>query len=267
MSILQQKRILVISDDSSFLGELTPLLEEQLAIVSTATYQTYEIAGAPVKSDVIILDHCSPIGVCGRILSSIHTTNQSATVPILAIISQNDPQLIEQVLVDGASDYATRHEPVDLVVAKLKSLLGTPRDLFAPGDIDITEYQNVTVKHGLRVYVVEDDPLLRNLLKHKFEQQNIAAAFSADATNVLTKMLAFKPTVVILDLMLPGSSGFEILEKMQAEPNLKSVPVVVFSNRDSSEDRQRATELGAKKFYVKAVTSLSELVDVLQEVS
>jgi CheY-like chemotaxis protein len=54
---------------------------------------------------------------------------------------------------------------------------------------------------------------------------------------------------------------------MQKEPDLKPLPVVVFSNRDNPEDRERAEQLGVDRFYVKAITDLSELVDTLYEIT
>ena len=266
MSILAKKNITIISDNASFATKLKEILEAESASPSILTYHTYDISGLTNHTDLVIIDHCSPTGVCGKVMTTLKSNSSSAALPVLAIIQEHDPVVVEQVLLAGASDFATHGEPSEVITIKLKSLLSSPADTFSSGDIDITEYENSPLKQDLRVYVIEDDPLLGNLLRHKFNQHNIIAAFSNDGVGVIQKMSSFKPSVVVLDLMLPGVSGFDILKDMQANPDLSEVPVVVFSNRDSSEDRAKAHALGAKKFYVKAVTSLSELVDILQEV-
>jgi len=67
--------------------------------------------------------------------------------------------------------------------------------------------------------------------------------------------------------MLPGRSGFEVLTEIKNDKKLSDVPVVVFSNRDGQEDRQKASELGAKGFYVKAMTDLSELIETIESLT
>jgi DNA-binding response OmpR family regulator len=63
--------------------------------------------------------------------------------------------------------------------------------------------------------------------------------------------------------MLPGEDGFDLLKKIKSNPATAAVPVLIFSNKDSQEDRKLAAELGATGFYVKAMTDLSELLDII----
>jgi len=267
MSILALKHILIITDDANLFSEVATLLEQQLATVRTQSYKTFMVAGAPPKTALIILDHCSPDGICSQLLGQLTKDPKFSTTPIVAVVEPGSSTNVEEVIAQGASDYFLRNESSEGIVDKIKSLLGAPGDYYAPADIDISEYESNAEPSTLRVFVVEDDPLLRNLLGHKFLQHNIPVQFSPDGKGAIEQMRQFSPNVVILDLMLPGYSGFDLLADMQQDSQLAAIPVVVFSNRDSAEDRARATELGAKKFYVKAVTSLSELVQILIEVT
>jgi DNA-binding response OmpR family regulator len=82
--------------------------------------------------------------------------------------------------------------------------------------------------------------------------------------NVLPAMRQFNPDVIVLDLMLPGRSGFEVLAEVKADDKLQQVPVIIFSNKDTAEDKQKAQDLGARGFYVKAMTDLSELIELIE---
>lgn len=67
------------------------------------------------------------------------------------------------------------------------------------------------------------------------------------------------PDIVLLDLILPKMSGFDFLRDIKAMPHLKDIPVVVLSNLDDQTDKERALELGAADYFVKANTDLSML--------
>ena len=69
------------------------------------------------------------------------------------------------------------------------------------------------------------------------------------------------PDAVVLDLVLPGMSGFDILEIVRKEDRLKNVPAMILSNLSKQSDIERAKALGAQKFLVKASVSLDQIVD------
>jgi DNA-binding response OmpR family regulator len=115
------------------------------------------------------------------------------------------------------------------------------------------------------VFTVEDDSLLRNLLASKFEKSKVPFEISSDGEDLINKLKVFRPQIVVLDLMLPGKDGFELLEEIRADADTAEIPVIIFSNKDSSDDRKRAAELGAKGFYVKALTDLSDLMVTIEK--
>ena len=106
-----------------------------------------------------------------------------------------------------------------------------------------------------KVLIVEDDEFLRSLTAKRLEKENYQIVIAADGEQALAMIGTEKPDLVLLDLLLPGVNGFEVLEKMQ-----KSMPVVVFSNLGQREDIERAEKLGADDFLIKANFTLDDVV-------
>ena len=119
----------------------------------------------------------------------------------------------------------------------------------------------------VRVFGVEDDSLLRMLLSTKFEMSSVAFDFSEDGVGVTERIREFKPTVILLDIMIGGVNGLDLLQEIKRTTDLRHIPVVMFSNQDSYEERARATTLGASEYLVKATTDLSDLIKLLTRLS
>jgi DNA-binding response OmpR family regulator len=77
---------------------------------------------------------------------------------------------------------------------------------------------------------------------------------------------SFKPDAVVLDLLLPKKNGFEVLEILKSDQELKIIPVVVVSNLGEDSDIKRALSLGAADYYVKSEHPLNEIVEKVENV-
>ena len=75
-----------------------------------------------------------------------------------------------------------------------------------------------------------------------------------------------KPTIILLDLLLPKIDGFEILRVVKADPALKNIPVIVLSNLGDETDIKKAKDLGAQDYFVKADTKLEILSEKVKKV-
>ena len=106
---------------------------------------------------------------------------------------------------------------------------------------------------GPNVLVVEDDPFLVRAYEVMLQSQGYVVRVAPDGEAAL-QMLAEGPlpAVVLLDLMLPKKSGFEVLESIGKNERIKSVPVIILSNLGQAADIERAQALGAKAYFVKA---------------
>jgi DNA-binding response OmpR family regulator len=74
------------------------------------------------------------------------------------------------------------------------------------------------------------------------------------------------PDIILLDILLPGLNGFQVLEKVKANDKSKNIPVILLSNLGQKEDIEKGVKLGAAKFLVKATVTLDEIVDEITKV-
>ena len=111
-----------------------------------------------------------------------------------------------------------------------------------------------------KIFIVEDDEFLRSLTVKRLEKENYNIAVAADGEQALKHLGTDSPDLVLLDLLLPGVDGFQVLEKMQGDANLSKIPVVVFSNLGQREDIEKAKGLGASDFLIKANFTLDDVV-------
>ncbi|MBL7259914.1 response regulator transcription factor [Paractinoplanes lichenicola] len=100
-----------------------------------------------------------------------------------------------------------------------------------------------------RVLVVDDDPGLRGLLTSALRFAGYEVDVAADIPQALDRVLASPPDVIVLDVMLPGGTGFDVLTMLRARSI--AVPVLFLTARDAVEDRVRGLQLGGDDYVVK----------------
>lgn len=110
-----------------------------------------------------------------------------------------------------------------------------------------------------KLLLVEDDPFLSSLLKARLAKEGFVVAYAADGEEALGLLRKEKPDLVLLDLILPKKSGFEVLEIIRDDPRLVKLPVMIVSNLGQESDIARGKELGAVAYFIKAKTSIDVL--------
>ena len=115
------------------------------------------------------------------------------------------------------------------------------------------------------ILVVEDDYFLRNLLLHKIEQEKLPFDTAVNGSEALEKIKTKIPAVIILDLVLPDTDGFEVLEKIKKQPDTKDIPVIVVSNLGQKDEIERCLKLGANDYLIKANFTPKEIVEKIRE--
>lgn len=114
------------------------------------------------------------------------------------------------------------------------------------------------------ILVVEDDSDVRRLVTHTLVEAGHEVAAARDGEGALQMLLAGRPEVMVLDLMLPGMDGFQVLAEMTARGLTERVKVLVLTARGAEQDWQRAFELGAVRYVTKPFDP-RELRDMVAE--
>jgi len=116
------------------------------------------------------------------------------------------------------------------------------------------------------ILIIEDDAFLRELLGKKLSSSGYNVSEAIDGKKGLELVDAIKPDLVLLDLLLPGVDGFEVLEKIKANPMTASIPVIILSNLGQKEDVDKGLKLGAADYMIKAQFTPEEIILKVQEI-
>ncbi len=118
----------------------------------------------------------------------------------------------------------------------------------------------------IAVLVVEDDKFLRELLARKLKASGFDVMSAIDGKEVAKKIEEKTPQLILLDLVLPGVDGFEILKELKGDPKTKQIPVIVLSNLGQKEEVEKGIKLGASDYLIKAHFTPDEIINKIRTV-
>lgn len=105
------------------------------------------------------------------------------------------------------------------------------------------------------IFIVDDQMYIRKMLQMVLQENGYITREFANGNEFLGFIQTMneneKPMLILLDIMMPEINGFEILQKLSADENLKDIPVIIISARNQKEDVLQALKLGAKDYMVK----------------
>lgn len=115
---------------------------------------------------------------------------------------------------------------------------------------------------GKRVLLIEDEPNIIEAISFILSRDGLEVVTHSNGHDAMDVVRARVPDVLILDVMLPGKSGYEILRELREQTDTKSLPVLMLTARGQTKDRQMAEEVGASRFMTKPFAN----AEVLQAV-
>lgn len=117
-----------------------------------------------------------------------------------------------------------------------------------------------------KILIIEDDKLLKDLLIKHLEDAGYAVFHSIDGEEGIKKARTEKPDLILLDLVLPGINGFDLLKEIKKDSSeIKNIPVLILSNLGQGDDIRRGIALGAEDFLIKAHYILPEIVEKINK--
>ena len=117
---------------------------------------------------------------------------------------------------------------------------------------------------GLHILIAEDDPFIIESLTFLLTREGFGVSSVSDGKDVLSALHRDRPDLLILDIMLPSSNGFDILQSLRADAGLKGTAVLVLTAKGQEADRRRMIELGANDFMTKPFSNAG-LIDKVHD--
>jgi DNA-binding response OmpR family regulator len=257
---MANKNVLIIEDDV-FLGDV---LVKKLNSAGFTAYLARDGAIGlsqlrELKPSILLLDIILPTLSGYDILEEKNKDTSIKDIPVIVISNSGQPVEIDKALSMGVKDYLVKaqFDPEEVIVKVKREL--EKNDRVAAG------LSGGGLK-GKKVLWVEDDQFLSDIISRKLQAEGAELTHSTSGEEALSVVEKINPDVVVLDILLSGIDGFEILKRIKANDSLKKIPVILLSNLGQKSDVEKGTTLGAAKFLVKATMTLDEIVDEIQQV-
>lgn len=114
------------------------------------------------------------------------------------------------------------------------------------------------------ILIVEDEALLAQAMEEGLKEAEYDVDVVGAGDQVLSRMKGKKYSLVLLDIVLPGIDGFEVLRQIKADPPLADTKIVMLTNLGQMSEIDRAMDMGAADYVIKANIDLGKLVDLVK---
>lgn len=119
-------------------------------------------------------------------------------------------------------------------------------------------------KERKTILLVEDDLLLLEVLKDQIAKEGFVVQTTVNGLEVADLARKYSPSLILLDLIIPGIDGFAVLKELKADDALIKIPVVVLSNLDKESDIKSTIALGAVEHIIKANVKVEDILKVIK---
>lgn len=274
-----RKKVLIIEDELAHLDVMQQKLKKEGYEVAAATDGEAGYAMITTTNpDIILLDVILPKLNGFDILERMKKDN--IHTPVIVVSNSGQPVEVDRALALGAIDFLVKAEfdPSD-VVEKVRHVLGGSSASASTGGPTMPSARvassalplsSAVVGGGdartLKILIIEDDRFLRDLIQQKLTKEGFTTLIAVDGEEGAKITKEQKPHLILLDLILPGMDGFEILRKLKGDSETSAIPVIVLSNLGQKEDMDRAMKAGADDFMVKAHFTPTEIISKIRSI-
>ena len=117
-----------------------------------------------------------------------------------------------------------------------------------------------------KILVIEDDKFLRELISQKLVKEGYNVIEAIDGEKGVEMVKKEHPDLVLLDLILPGIDGFEVLSRIKSDSELSQIPVIILSNLGQRDDVERGIKIGAADYLIKAHFTPVEIINKIRDI-
>ena len=252
---MKNETILVIEDDV-FLGDV---LVKKLNSAGLTAYLARDGENGlsqmkDLKPALVLLDIILPLKTGYEVLEEKNNDPELKDIPVIIVSNSGQPVEIDKALSMGVKDYLVKAQfDPEEVLAKVRRQL----DVASRAEAGY----GVPGLKGKKVMWVEDDKFLSDIISRKLSGEGCTLVHSTNGEEALSVVEKENPDIIVLDILLSGIDGFEILKRLKENQKVKEIPVILLSNLGQKSDIEKGQALGAAKFLVKATMTLDEIVD------
>ncbi len=253
---LKNEKILIIESNVSFGAQIVDLLKkdgyENVFLVKNGIEGIKNIYD--ILPHLILLDVTLMGGSSYDVLAKKQNEPLLAKIPVFLISTQGVPIVMKDVPEGSVKEFITSmYADPKMIVEKIDNHFGHQFALDGKGRGDANQVK-------AKLLWVEDDKLIGKILSKKFLDSDFDLFHANNGTEALEYLKTSKPDVIVVDILLPGMGGFDVIKNIRDYDGYKDIPIMVLSNLSKASDMDRARILGAKKFLVKATVSLDQIV-------
>lgn len=230
------KRLIVLADDSPMIHRHTvPILEDEGYEVRSVYDggEALEVVSA-TQPDLVITDVEMPKLDGYELCARLKRDPATAHLPVMICSSLGEAADLERGFDAGADDYVVKPVIPEELSTRVRALVrGT-----VPGGRE-------------RVLVVDDSPAQRHYVGDCLARQGFEVATAEDGKVALAKAHAIRPALIVSDYEMPNMTGFELVHALRRDPELRQIPVIMLTARDSKRDMAQMRAAGASAYLVK----------------
>lgn len=115
------------------------------------------------------------------------------------------------------------------------------------------------------ILLVEDDDELAQVYKARFEAEGLETVWAANGEEALAKAVSVAPALILLDIMMPRVSGFDVLDILRNTPQTKNTKVIMMTALSSDKDLERAKALGVDDYIIKSQVAMADVVHIVKK--
>lgn len=118
---------------------------------------------------------------------------------------------------------------------------------------------------GPTILVAEDDEFLSRVLVDKLEKEKFNVLIAFDGDDAIAKLKTGSVDLMILDIIMPKKTGFDVIDEAKNDPVMKNIPILLLSNLGQEGDIARAREKGVPDYFVKSNISLASVIEKVNQ--
>ena len=260
--MMTNKSLLVVDDDENNRTILSRRLEKEGYTVATTGNGREALNLLRFEQfDLILLDVMMPEMDGYEVLLRIKADSNSLDTPVIMVSAIKDKDCVVNCLQLGASDYLLKPYNMGIVKSRIWRCLGTWRG------VDHERNWRVDMQNS-NVLIVEDDEFNRDLLQRRVKQSGFKTSCAKNGKEALEVLENEKFDLLLLDLMMPGIDGIEVLKRIKADKKHMEIPVIMVSALDDSESIATCMKHGATDYITKpfnAVLLRARIESVLKD--